>query len=70
MLLALHSQVEIKWLDGALTNICYNCLDRNIERGLGDQIAFYFEGNDPSVSSTITFVVLSGGFVYPCPYPF
>jgi acetyl-CoA synthetase len=34
--------IFIKWLAGAKTNICYNVLDRNIERGLGDKIAFYW----------------------------
>lgn len=32
---------------GGQTNICYNALDRQVERGLGDQIAFYYEGNAP-----------------------
>ena len=34
--------ISIKWMEGAKTNICYNMLDRNIERGLGDKIAFYW----------------------------
>lgn len=34
--------VYIEWMKGATTNICYNCLDRNVELGHGDQIAFYW----------------------------
>lgn len=34
--------IFIKWMEGARTNICYNVLDRHIERGLGDKIAFYW----------------------------
>lgn len=34
--------ISIKWMDGAQTNICYNALDRNIDRGMGDKIAFYW----------------------------
>lgn len=34
--------IFIKWMEGATTNICYNALDRNIERGLGSKIAFYW----------------------------
>jgi len=31
-----------KWMPGSSTNVCYNCLDRNIDRGLGDKVAFYW----------------------------
>jgi acetyl-CoA synthetase len=34
--------ISIKWMAGARTNICYNVLDRNVEKGLGDKIAFYW----------------------------
>ncbi|XP_065210236.1 acetyl-coenzyme A synthetase [Planococcus citri] len=47
--------VHIKWLEGATTNICYNLLDRNIRLGLGDKIAFYWEGNDPEDYSRLTY---------------
>ncbi|CAD7083239.1 unnamed protein product [Hermetia illucens] len=39
--------VQIKWMEGASTNICYNLLDRNVKNGLADNIAFYWEGNHP-----------------------
>ncbi|KAK7578250.1 hypothetical protein V9T40_010455 [Parthenolecanium corni] len=47
--------VYVKWLEGATTNICYNLLDRNIRLGLGDKIAFYWEGNDPEDYSRLTY---------------
>lgn len=34
--------VSIKWMEGAVTNISYNMLDRNVEKGLGDNVAFYW----------------------------
>lgn len=34
--------VFIKWFQGATTNVCYNVLDRHVENGLGDRIAFYW----------------------------
>lgn len=34
--------IFIKWMEGAQTNICYNALDRNIEQGMGEKIAFYW----------------------------
>ncbi|XP_074643812.1 acetyl-coenzyme A synthetase, cytoplasmic-like [Tubulanus polymorphus] len=47
--------VSIKWMDGAITNICYNVLDRNIEKGLGENVAFYWEGNEPGDEAKITY---------------
>ena len=40
---------------GAQTNLSYNCLDRHIEHGMGDRVAFYFEGNDIGQESTVTY---------------
>ena len=34
--------ISIKWMEGAVTNVCHNMLDRNVDRGLGDTIAFYW----------------------------
>ncbi len=34
--------IDIKWMQGATTNVCYNVLDRNVKNGLGDNIAFYW----------------------------
>ena len=39
---ATKGPIHIKWMKGATTNVCYNMLDRNIENGLGDNIAFYW----------------------------
>ncbi|XP_014261784.1 acetyl-coenzyme A synthetase [Cimex lectularius] len=47
--------ISIKWLEGASTNLCYNLLDRNIKRGHGDKIAYYWEGNDPDDYSRLTY---------------
>ncbi|MFN4241972.1 MAG: acetate--CoA ligase [Tepidisphaerales bacterium] len=33
-----------KWFVGSQTNLSYNCLERQIHRGLGDQTAIVFEG--------------------------
>ena len=34
--------IRVKWLDGALTNMCYNVLDRVVDKGLGDRVAYYW----------------------------
>jgi acetyl-CoA synthetase len=47
-----------KWFaDGAL-NAAYNCLDRHIEAGNGDRVAFYFEG-EPGDTREITYAQLA-----------
>ncbi|XP_026314476.1 acetyl-coenzyme A synthetase [Hyposmocoma kahamanoa] len=35
--------VFVKWLEGAVTNVCFNALDRNVRNGHGDKIAFYWK---------------------------
>ncbi|MGI9427175.1 MAG: acetate--CoA ligase [Bythopirellula sp.] len=43
-----------QWFVGGKTNVSYNCLDRNIEQGLGDRTAILWEG-EPGDSRTITY---------------
>jgi len=40
-----------KWFEDGELNVSYNCLDRNIENGLGDKIAVIFEADDGQVST-------------------
>ncbi|CAL5229885.1 g13299 [Coccomyxa viridis] len=47
--------VKIEWFVGAETNLSYNCLDRHVEAGHGDRVAFYWEGNDLNEDSKITY---------------
>ncbi len=35
---------DAKWFVGGKTNVCYNCLDRQVEAGLGDKTAIIWEG--------------------------
>ncbi|MCC5828802.1 MAG: acetate--CoA ligase [Phycisphaeraceae bacterium] len=35
---------DARWFVGGKTNVCYNCLDRQVEAGLGDQVAIVWEG--------------------------
>ncbi|KAK4370163.1 hypothetical protein RND71_009638 [Anisodus tanguticus] len=43
------------WFKGGKTNICYNCLDRNIDAGNGNKIAIFWEGNEPGRDGTLTY---------------
>ena len=47
-----------QWFKGGITNICYNCIDRNVEDGLGDKIAMYWEGNEPAFDASLTYTHL------------
>jgi acetyl-CoA synthetase len=50
-------EAKIKWFGGGILNAAYNCLDRHVER-LKDKPAYLWEGNDPSCSSTATYLEL------------
>ena len=39
-----------EWFADGTLNVSYNCLDRNIERGLGDKTAIIFEADDGAVT--------------------
>ena len=39
-----------KWFEDGTLNASYNCLDRNIERGLGDKVAIIFEADGGEVT--------------------
>ena len=40
---------HVQWFVGGQTNIAYNCLDRNVQRGYGDKKAIIWEGEDGEV---------------------
>ena len=48
-------KAQIKWFEGASLNACYNCLDRHVENGHGDETAIIWEGNDPSEDKTFSY---------------
>ena len=35
-----------KWFDGGTLNVSYNCLDRHVEQGNGERVAFHWRGED------------------------
>ena len=39
-----------KWFEDGTLNVSYNCLDRNIEKGLGDKTAIIFEADGGEVT--------------------
>ena len=49
---------EIKWFSGGKLNASFNCIDRHIDAGYGDDIAIIWEGNDPKQSRKFTYLQL------------
>jgi acetyl-CoA synthetase len=43
-----------KWFADGRLNVAYNCLDRHVEAGNGDRVAFHWEG-EPGDSRTVTY---------------
>jgi acetyl-CoA synthetase len=46
-----------KWFVGGKLNVAYNCVDRHVEAGHGDQVAYHWEG-EPGDQRTITYAEL------------
>ncbi|GAA0933506.1 acetate--CoA ligase [Nonomuraea longicatena] len=44
-----------KWFVGGELNIAYNCVDRHVEAGRGDKIAYHWEGEPEGDSRTLTY---------------
>ena len=47
-----------KWFIGGKLNVAYNCVDRHVEAGRGDKVAYYWEGEPEGDSRTITYADL------------
>jgi len=43
-----------RWFVGGTLNVAVNCVDRHVDNGLGDRVAFYWEG-EPGDTRTITY---------------
>ena len=46
-----------KWFVGGKLNVAYNCVDRHVESGHGDQVAYHWEG-EPGDTRAITYAEL------------
>jgi acetyl-CoA synthetase len=46
-----------KWFVGGRLNVAYNCVDRHVENGHGDQVAYHWEG-EPGDTRSITYAQL------------
>jgi acetyl-CoA synthetase len=46
-----------QWFVGGELNVSYNCLDRHLDAGLGDKVAYHWEG-EPGDTRTVTYAEL------------
>jgi acetyl-CoA synthetase len=46
-----------KWFVGGKLNVAYNCIDRHVEGGHGDQVAYHWEG-EPGDTRSLTYAQL------------
>jgi acetyl-CoA synthetase len=47
-----------KWFLGGKLNVAYNCVDRHVEAGNGERVAYYWEGEPPGDRREVTFAEL------------
>jgi acetyl-CoA synthetase len=47
-----------KWYLGGKLNVCFNCVDRHVQTGNGDKVAYFWEGEPEEERRTITFADL------------
>jgi acetyl-CoA synthetase len=52
-----------KWYLGGKLNVCFNAVDRHVEAGKGDRVAYYWEGEPEGERRTITFADLQRDIV-------
>ena len=53
-----YKKAKIKWFEGGKLNVSYNCLDRHVKDGDGEQCALIWEGNDPTEDRSYTYAEL------------
>ncbi len=47
--------IRFTWFEDGVTNMCYNCVDKWVEKGMGDQIALIWQGDPLDEDKTYTF---------------
>src|SRR5215216_2176332 len=47
-----------RWYIGGKLNVCFNCVDRHVEAGNGEKVAYYWEGEPADDRRELTFADL------------
>ncbi|CEG01033.1 AMP-dependent synthetase/ligase [Ostreococcus tauri] len=53
-----NGKVDVSWFAGGKTNMAWNCIERNIQNGCGEQTAFIWEGNNLGEEGKKTYLEL------------
>lgn len=53
-------EISHTWFEDGVINVCYNCVDRHVMQGRGDQVAILWQGEDDESSSSMTYRDLYG----------
>jgi len=53
----------VKWFEGGKLNVCHNCVDRHVEAGLGNRVAYHWEGEPEGDADEITYARLRSDVV-------
>lgn len=53
-----NRQINHTWFEDGILNVTTNCLDRHIQKGLGDKIAIVWQGERDDEHTTLTFTEL------------
>lgn len=53
-----EGKIFVKFMEGSITNVCFNVVDKHVRNGYGDKIAFHWQGNHPEDSNSITYAKL------------
>src|SRR2546425_5612208 len=52
-----------KWFLGGKLNVCFNCVDRHVDAGAGDKVAFHWEGEPEDERVALTYAQLQRNVV-------
>ncbi len=53
----------VRWFEGGRLNVAHNCVDRHVDAGLGDRVAYHWEGEPKGDAETITYAELRDAVV-------
>ena len=53
-----QGDINIKWFEDGQLNVCYNCVDRHVEAGRGNELAIIWEGDNSFKYKYITYNIL------------
>src|ERR671919_868079 len=53
----------VKWFLGGKLNITHNCVDRHVDAGLGERVAYHWEGEPEGDVETVTYAELQSRVV-------